>query len=170
MSVFFVFFLLLHSIQPVLINQFTVYVTLAVVAKRHRDSFLWQLIISDVPPFFFSQPKKNAAPHIAHTPTNTSAKLTYMLLHLELTLFPPPQGYTSFWNDCISSGLRGCMLVELALRGRLQLEACGVRRKSLLSRKVRSTLMCSRLRGGGVEKSERLVLGTPQTEMQSQAL
>lgn len=28
------------------------------------------------------------------------------------------------------------MLVELALRGRLQLEACGVRRKSLLSRKV----------------------------------
>ncbi|KAK1883839.1 Golgi phosphoprotein 3, partial [Dissostichus eleginoides] len=32
-------------------------------------------------------------------------------------------GYTSFWNDCISSGLRGCMLVELALRGRLTLEA-----------------------------------------------
>ncbi|AWP15441.1 putative Golgi phosphoprotein 3-like [Scophthalmus maximus] len=46
------------------------------------------------------------------------------------------EGYTSFWNDCISSGLRGCMLVELALRGRLQLEACGMRRKSLLSRKV----------------------------------
>ncbi|XP_068608947.1 Golgi phosphoprotein 3-like [Brachionichthys hirsutus] len=46
------------------------------------------------------------------------------------------EGYTSFWNDCISSGLRGCMLVELALRGRLQLEVCGVRRKSLLSRKV----------------------------------
>uniref|UniRef100_A0A3P9N3Z7 Golgi phosphoprotein 3 n=1 Tax=Poecilia reticulata TaxID=8081 RepID=A0A3P9N3Z7_POERE len=23
------------------------------------------------------------------------------------------EGYTSFWNDCISSGLRGCMLVEL---------------------------------------------------------
>ncbi|CAI5667224.1 Golgi phosphoprotein 3 [Oreochromis niloticus] len=46
------------------------------------------------------------------------------------------EGYTSFWNDCISSGLRGCMLVELALRGRLQLEASGVRRKSLLARKV----------------------------------
>uniref|UniRef100_H3CQ25 Golgi phosphoprotein 3 like n=1 Tax=Tetraodon nigroviridis TaxID=99883 RepID=H3CQ25_TETNG len=46
------------------------------------------------------------------------------------------EGYTSFWNDCISSGLRGCMLVELALRGRLQLEPCGARRKSLLSRKV----------------------------------
>uniref|UniRef100_S4RM92 Golgi phosphoprotein 3 n=1 Tax=Petromyzon marinus TaxID=7757 RepID=S4RM92_PETMA len=46
------------------------------------------------------------------------------------------QGYTSFWNDCISSGLRGCMLVELALRGRITLEPCGMRRKSLLSRKV----------------------------------
>ncbi|NXM26535.1 GOLP3 protein, partial [Oxyruncus cristatus] len=46
------------------------------------------------------------------------------------------EGYTSFWNDCISSGLRGCMLIELALRGRLQLEACGMRRKSLLTEKV----------------------------------
>ncbi|XP_010223443.1 PREDICTED: Golgi phosphoprotein 3-like [Tinamus guttatus] len=46
------------------------------------------------------------------------------------------EGYTSFWNDCISSGLRGCMLIELGLRGRVQLEACGMRRKSLLMRKV----------------------------------
>ncbi|XP_034025634.1 Golgi phosphoprotein 3 isoform X1 [Thalassophryne amazonica] len=46
------------------------------------------------------------------------------------------EGYTSFWNDCISSGLRGCMLIELALRGRLQLETCGMRRRGLLSRKV----------------------------------
>ncbi|XP_060764136.1 Golgi phosphoprotein 3 [Neoarius graeffei] len=46
------------------------------------------------------------------------------------------EGYTSFWNDCISSGLRGCMLIELSLRGRLQLEPCGIRRKSLLARKV----------------------------------
>ncbi|XP_051973854.1 Golgi phosphoprotein 3-like [Xyrauchen texanus] len=46
------------------------------------------------------------------------------------------EGYTSFWNDCISSGLRGCMLIELAIRGRLQLEASGMRRKSLLTRKV----------------------------------
>ncbi|RLV98206.1 hypothetical protein DV515_00011036 [Chloebia gouldiae] len=53
-----------------------------------------------------------------------------------LTVFRSSQGYTSFWNDCISSGLRGCMLIELALRGRLQLEACGMRRKSLLTRKV----------------------------------
>jgi Golgi phosphoprotein 3 len=34
------------------------------------------------------------------------------------------EGYTSFWNDCISSGLRGCILIELALRGRVELERC----------------------------------------------
>ncbi|XP_060676685.1 Golgi phosphoprotein 3-like [Hemiscyllium ocellatum] len=46
------------------------------------------------------------------------------------------EGYTSFWNDCISAGLRGCILVELALRGRIQLEPPTLRRKSLLNRKV----------------------------------
>lgn len=46
------------------------------------------------------------------------------------------EGYTSFWNDCISSGLRGCILIELALRGRIELERAGMRRKGLLSRKV----------------------------------
>lgn len=46
------------------------------------------------------------------------------------------QGYTSFWNDCISSGLRGCILIELALRGRLELEKAGMRKRSLLNRKV----------------------------------
>ncbi|KAK2164831.1 hypothetical protein LSH36_58g09014 [Paralvinella palmiformis] len=46
------------------------------------------------------------------------------------------EGYTSFWNDCISSGLRGCILTELALRGRLELEKTGMRRRSLLNRKV----------------------------------
>ncbi|XP_045459123.1 Golgi phosphoprotein 3 homolog sauron [Melitaea cinxia] len=46
------------------------------------------------------------------------------------------EGYTSFWNDCISSGLRGCILIELGLRGRVELEKAGMRRKGLLSRKV----------------------------------
>lgn len=46
------------------------------------------------------------------------------------------EGYTSFWNDCISSGLRGCILIELTLRGRVELEKAGLRRKSLLNRKV----------------------------------
>ncbi|KRZ03227.1 Golgi phosphoprotein 3, partial [Trichinella zimbabwensis] len=46
------------------------------------------------------------------------------------------EGYTSFWNDCLSPGLRGCILIELALRGRIQLEKKGMRRKSLALRKV----------------------------------
>ncbi|KAL4629533.1 Golgi phosphoprotein 3-like [Arapaima gigas] len=46
------------------------------------------------------------------------------------------EGYTSFWNDCISSGLRGCILIELALRGRIQLEPASMRKKKLLDRKV----------------------------------
>jgi len=46
------------------------------------------------------------------------------------------EGYTSFWNDCISSGLRGCILIELALRGKVELEKAGMRRRSLTSRKV----------------------------------
>lgn len=30
------------------------------------------------------------------------------------------EGYTSFWNDSISYGLRGCILAELMLRGRVK--------------------------------------------------
>ncbi|XP_071583147.1 Golgi phosphoprotein 3-like [Heliangelus exortis] len=46
------------------------------------------------------------------------------------------QGYTSFWNDCISSGLRGGILIELTLRGRIHLEPLSLRKKKLLERKV----------------------------------
>ncbi|VDP06582.1 unnamed protein product [Soboliphyme baturini] len=46
------------------------------------------------------------------------------------------EGYTSFWNDCLSTGLRGCVLIELALRGRIELEKAGMRRRSLSLRKV----------------------------------
>ncbi|XP_050314467.1 Golgi phosphoprotein 3 homolog sauron [Anthonomus grandis grandis] len=46
------------------------------------------------------------------------------------------EGYTSFWNDCISSGLRGCILIELGLRGRVELERNGMRKRSLLARKL----------------------------------
>ena len=46
------------------------------------------------------------------------------------------EGYTSFWNDCISSGLRGCMLIELGLRGKIGLENTGMRKRSISTRKV----------------------------------
>ncbi|XP_013383003.1 Golgi phosphoprotein 3 [Lingula anatina] len=63
------------------------------------------------------------------------ARLTLMEEVLLLGL-KDREGYTSFWNDCISSGLRGCILIELALRGRIQLEQTGMRRRSLGTRKV----------------------------------
>lgn len=46
------------------------------------------------------------------------------------------EGYTSFWNDCISSGLRGCMLIELGLRQRIDLEKMGMRKRGLDTRKL----------------------------------
>ncbi|CAD5116881.1 DgyrCDS5724 [Dimorphilus gyrociliatus] len=46
------------------------------------------------------------------------------------------EGYTSFWNDCISSGLRGCIIIELGLRGRVELEKTGLRKRSLLNKKL----------------------------------
>lgn len=100
----------------------------------------------------------------SYLPTNTSATVTMAAPEL---IFSPSlflsssfaaffQGYTSFWNDCISSGLRGCMLVELALRGRLQLEPCGVRRKGLLSRKVSQITDGAKSKGG---KKDNYVIG-----------
>ncbi|XP_072214888.1 Golgi phosphoprotein 3-like [Excalfactoria chinensis] len=46
------------------------------------------------------------------------------------------EGYPSFWNDCLSPGLRGGILIELALRGRIHLEPLTARKKRLLDRKV----------------------------------
>lgn len=51
-------------------------------------------------------------------------------------LSPCLQGYPSFWNDCLSPGLRGGILIELALRGRIHLEPLTARKKRLLDRKV----------------------------------
>ncbi|KAI4463878.1 trans-golgi protein gmx33 [Holotrichia oblita] len=45
-------------------------------------------------------------------------------------------GHTSFWNDCLSAGLRGCMLIELGLRNRIKLENVGYRRRCLKNRKI----------------------------------
>ncbi len=70
--------------------------------------------------------------------TDADSKQTRLTLMEEVLLLglKDKEGYTSFWNDCISSGLRGCMIIELALRGRIALEPAGLRHKTLLSRKV----------------------------------
>ncbi|XP_067268346.1 Golgi phosphoprotein 3-like [Chanodichthys erythropterus] len=64
-----------------------------------------------------------------------SLRLTLMEEILLLGL-KDKEGYTSFWNDSISSGLRSCILVELTLRGRIHLEPQSSRRRKLLDRKV----------------------------------
>ncbi|XP_051526721.1 Golgi phosphoprotein 3-like isoform X2 [Myxocyprinus asiaticus] len=64
-----------------------------------------------------------------------SLRLTLMEEILLLGL-KDKEGYTSFWNDSISSGLRGCLLVELTLRGRIYLEPQSTRKRKLLDRKV----------------------------------
>ncbi|KAI9322915.1 Golgi phosphoprotein 3-domain-containing protein [Dichotomocladium elegans] len=43
------------------------------------------------------------------------------------------QGYLSFWNDSISYALRGCILIELAFRGRIAMVKDVNRRKDLLA-------------------------------------
>nr|CAG4641051.1 EOG090X0A2Q [Eulimnadia texana] len=71
-------------------------------------------------------------------PDDEDSKETRLTLMEEVLLLglKDKEGYTSFWNDCISSGLRGCILIELALRGRIELEKGGMRKRSLLSRKI----------------------------------
>ncbi|KAL7040480.1 hypothetical protein ACKWTF_000407 [Chironomus riparius] len=71
-------------------------------------------------------------------PEESSDKETRLTLMEEVLLLglKDKEGYTSFWNDCISSGLRGCILIELGLRGRVELEKAGMRRRGLCSRKI----------------------------------
>lgn len=66
---------------------------------------------------------------------NSKRKLTLMEEVFLLGL-KDKEGYTSFWNGSLCFGLRGCILVELGFRGRIKLEEAGVKKKTLLRRKV----------------------------------
>ncbi|KAI9654466.1 MAG: hypothetical protein M1829_000922 [Trizodia sp. TS-e1964] len=46
------------------------------------------------------------------------------------------QGYTSFWNDNISYALRGCIVIELAFRGRISMQKDSSRRRFPLADRV----------------------------------
>lgn len=48
-------------------------------------------------------------------------------------------GCTSFWNDCISAGLRAAIIIELAMRGLITLEKKALYSRSLSSRKIQVT-------------------------------
>ncbi|CEG66268.1 Putative Vacuolar protein sorting-associated protein [Rhizopus microsporus] len=57
----------------------------------------------------------------------STPKLTLMEEVLLLGL-KDKQGYLSFWNDSISYALRGCIVIELALRGRIAMKKDPMRR------------------------------------------
>lgn len=46
------------------------------------------------------------------------------------------QGYLSFWNDNISYALRGCIVIELAFRGRISMQKDPSRRRFPLPDRV----------------------------------
>jgi Golgi phosphoprotein 3 len=46
------------------------------------------------------------------------------------------QGYLSFWNDNISYALRGCIVLELAFRGRISMQKDSARRRFPLADRV----------------------------------
>ncbi|RMZ88014.1 hypothetical protein DV736_g4756, partial [Chaetothyriales sp. CBS 134916] len=62
-------------------------------------------------------------------------KLTLMEEVLLLGL-KDKQGYLSFWNDNISYALRGCIVIELALRGRISMQSDSARRRFPLSDRI----------------------------------
>ncbi|CAL5867348.1 uncharacterized protein PFLUO_LOCUS1564 [Penicillium psychrofluorescens] len=62
-------------------------------------------------------------------------KLTLMEEVLLLGL-KDKQGYLSFWNENISYALRGCIVVELALRGRISMQKDSSRRRFPLADRV----------------------------------
>lgn len=83
----------------------------------------------------YDQENKNDVEEEMEDCDSKETRLTLMEEVLLLGL-KDKEGYTSFWNDCISSGLRGCILIELGLRGRIELERAGMRRKGLCTRKI----------------------------------
>ncbi|KIW69489.1 hypothetical protein, variant [Phialophora macrospora] len=62
-------------------------------------------------------------------------KLTLMEEVLLLGL-KDKQGYLSFWNDNISYALRGCIVIELAFRGRVSMQNDSSRRRFPLSDRI----------------------------------
>jgi len=46
------------------------------------------------------------------------------------------QGYLSFWNDNISYALRGCIVIELAFRGKISMQKDSSRRRFPLADRV----------------------------------
>ncbi|KAF1979961.1 Golgi phospho protein 3 [Bimuria novae-zelandiae CBS 107.79] len=66
---------------------------------------------------------------------NKQPKLTLMEEVILMGL-KDKQGYLSFWNDNISYALRGCIVIELAFRGRISMQKDSSRRRFPLADRV----------------------------------
>ncbi|KAF2477947.1 vacuolar protein sorting-associated protein 74 [Lindgomyces ingoldianus] len=66
---------------------------------------------------------------------NKQPKLTLME-EIILMGLKDKQGYLSFWNDNISYALRGCIVIELAFRGRISMQKDSSRRRFPLADRV----------------------------------
>jgi len=70
-----------------------------------------------------------------NTERSKQPKLTLMEEILLLGL-KDKQGYLSFWNDNISYALRGCIVIELAFRGRISMQNDSSRRRFPLADRI----------------------------------
>ncbi|KAL2373880.1 vacuolar protein sorting-associated protein 74 [Blastomyces gilchristii SLH14081] len=98
---------------------------------------------SRVPETSFTSSGQNGGHKIAFDPRdisesderNKQPKLTLMEEVLLMGL-KDKQGYLSFWNENISYALRGCIVIELAFRGRISMQKDSSRRRFPLADRV----------------------------------
>ncbi|SCU79852.1 LADA_0B03576g1_1 [Lachancea dasiensis] len=86
---------------------------------------------------------------------NSVPKLTIMEEVLLMGL-KDKEGYLSFWNDNISYALRGCILIELALRGKIQVVNDSARKRFDVSERL--VEVCNATKTGEVLLDEALNL------------
>ena len=88
-----------------------------------------------------------------------------LLLVIRSRRSPPSQGYLSFWNDNISYALRGCILIELALRRRIALVKDPNRRHLPLSERIVEVLDDRQTGETILDEALRMMKGQEQERM-----
>lgn len=68
-----------------------------------------------------AQPNTKAGSNANGAPRRTQQPFLTLLEEVVLIGLKDKEGYLSFWNDNISYALRGCIMIELALRGKIRM-------------------------------------------------
>lgn len=91
----------------------------------------------------FSSSNTNEDHKVAYDPKdvdtsskNSSAPLLTLMEEVLLMGLKDREGYLSFWNDNISYALRGCIILELAFRGKIQMINDPARRRFELNERL----------------------------------